>query len=147
MVAAIDREQSNSSVIVDNKYVVKILRQVTPGIHPEIEVGRFLADRAFPERAGVTRHVELVEGDTHRVRDRPCFIQNQGDAWSVTSAGLDRLHEELRCCTDAIRNLKCLMLQRMRQIGRRTAEMHRALARNQDRRLHARTHRREAVER
>ena len=45
------REQSNTSVIVDNKYVVKILRRITAGIHPEIEVGRFLADVAHFENA------------------------------------------------------------------------------------------------
>ncbi|MGA7041389.1 MAG: maltose alpha-D-glucosyltransferase, partial [Pseudolabrys sp.] len=33
--SAIGREQSNSSVIVDNQYVVKVLRKVTAGIHPE----------------------------------------------------------------------------------------------------------------
>ena len=44
-------EQSNTSVIADSKYVVKILRRITAGIHPEIEVGRFLADVAHFENA------------------------------------------------------------------------------------------------
>ena len=43
-IVPIDREQSNSSVIVDSKYVVKVLRRVTAGIHPEFEMGRYLAD-------------------------------------------------------------------------------------------------------
>ena len=36
MVTAVGVEQSNTSMVVDNKYVVKVLRKVTPGIHPEI---------------------------------------------------------------------------------------------------------------
>ena len=50
-IAAIAREQSNSSVIVDNKYVVKVLRRITAGVHPEIEIGRFLADVAHFQNA------------------------------------------------------------------------------------------------
>jgi maltose alpha-D-glucosyltransferase / alpha-amylase len=134
-VKAIDGEQSNSSVIVDDEYVIKILRRITSGIHPEVEVGRFLADVAhFQNVPTLLGSVELVEGDqrsalivVHK------FIQNQGDAWSVTAAGLDRLVDELRLLTtDAIPETveTASMLQRMRQIGRRTAEMHRAFASN-----------------
>ncbi len=36
-----EREQSNTTITVDNKYVVKILRRITAGIHPEVEVGAF----------------------------------------------------------------------------------------------------------
>ncbi len=97
-VTPIAREQSNSSIIVDNKFVVKLLRRITAGVHPEIEIGRFLADVAHFENAPLLLgSVELVEGDqrsalavVHR------FVENQGDAWSVTGNGLNRLVEEQR---------------------------------------------------
>ena len=132
-VAAVDREQSNSSVVVGGKYVVKILRRLTPGIHPEIEVGRFLADVAhFQNAPTLLGTIELADGD-HRTALAVvhAFIENQGDAWSITGAALDRFIDEQRLLTEEtiIENLETAsMLQRMRQIGRRTAELHLAFA-------------------
>jgi maltose alpha-D-glucosyltransferase / alpha-amylase len=132
-IAAIAREQSNSSVIVDNKYVVKVLRRITAGIHPEIEVGRFFADVAhFQNAPRLLGSIELVEGENRSaLAVVHAFIENQGDAWSVTANWLDRLVEEQRLTTaeprvDTLETTS--MLQRIRQIGRRTAEMHLAFA-------------------
>jgi maltose alpha-D-glucosyltransferase/alpha-amylase len=137
--AAVAREQSNSSVIVDDKYVVKVLRRITAGIHPEIEVGRFLADVAHFQNAPLLLgSAELVEGDSRTaLAVVHAFVENQGDAWSVTGAALDRLLDEHRLLTpDTPTPLETLesatMLQRIRQIGRRTAEMHLAFASSQD---------------
>jgi maltose alpha-D-glucosyltransferase/alpha-amylase len=136
-ISAVDREQSNSSVIVDNQYVLKILRRITAGTHPEIEVGRFLADEALFENAPkLLGSVELVEGNQRSalavVHE---FIQNQGDAWTVTSASLDRLIDDHRMLpTESVTETSetASLLQRMRQIGRRTAEMHVAFASRED---------------
>jgi maltose alpha-D-glucosyltransferase/alpha-amylase len=132
-ISPIDREQSNSSVIVDNQYVVKIFRKVTPGVHPEFEIGRFLADIAhFKNAPALLGTVELVEGESRTALAAVhAFIQNQGDAWGVTGASLDRLIDELRLLPEeaaADTSEMTSMLQRMRQIGRRTAELHHALA-------------------
>jgi maltose alpha-D-glucosyltransferase/alpha-amylase len=136
-IAPIDREQSNSSVIVDNKYVVKVLRRVAAGIHPEFEMGRYLADVAhFQNSPALLGTVELVEGETHTALCTVhAFIENQGDAWGITGASLDRLIDEQRLVPDepaTETSEMTSMLQRMRQIGRRTAELHRALASHPD---------------
>jgi len=130
---AVDREQSNSSAIVDNRYVVKTFRRVTAGTHPEFEIGRFLADVThFRNAPGLLGTVELVEGESRTaLATVHTFIENQGDAWSVTSASLDRLIDELRLLPDEALSETSEMastLQRMRQIGLRTAELHCALA-------------------
>src|SRR4029077_8479819 len=39
-------EQSNSSVIFDDYGMLKIYRRLQPGPHPEIEMSRFLVERA-----------------------------------------------------------------------------------------------------
>ncbi|MFN3656600.1 MAG: maltose alpha-D-glucosyltransferase [Pseudolabrys sp.] len=128
-----EREQSNSTVIVDSKYVIKILRRITPGIHPEIEVGRFLTDVAhFKNAPTLLGTVELVEGESRTALAvvHRC-IENQGDAWTVTSASLDRLVDEQRMLpTEAVAESAdtAFLLHRMRQIGKRTAEMHKAFA-------------------
>jgi maltose alpha-D-glucosyltransferase/alpha-amylase len=136
-VAPIASEQSNSSIIVDNKFVVKVLRRITAGIHPEIEVGRFLADVAHFQNAPLLLgSAELVEGDKRSALTVVhAFVENQGDAWSVTSNGLNRLVEEQRLtAAETIPDTPdaASMLQRMRQIGRRTAEMHLAFASSPD---------------
>jgi len=133
----IDREQSNSSVIVDNKYVVKVLRRISSGVHPEFEMGRYLSDVAnFQNSPPLLGTVELVEGEN---RTALCavhaFVENQGDAWGITGASLDRLIDEQRLVPDepaADTPEMTSMLQRMRQIGRRTAELHLALAGHPD---------------
>jgi maltose alpha-D-glucosyltransferase/alpha-amylase len=136
-VKAVEREQSNSSVIVDNKFVVKILRRITPGIHPEVEIGRFLADVAHFQNAPLLLgSVELVDGENRSaLAVVNAFVENQGDAWSITSASLDRWIEEQRLMPDeaaAETSETSSMLQRMRQIGKRTAEMHLAFASNSE---------------
>jgi maltose alpha-D-glucosyltransferase/alpha-amylase len=124
-----EREQSNTTVTIDNKYVIKILRRVTAGIHPEIEIGRFLADVAqFKHSPTLLGTVELVEGENRSaLAVVHAFIQNQGDAWTVTSASLDRLVDEQRIVpTEVVAESAdtLFLLNRMRQIGKRTAEMH-----------------------
>jgi maltose alpha-D-glucosyltransferase / alpha-amylase len=135
-VNASEREQSNTTAIVGDKYVVKILRRITAGIHPEIEVGRFLADVAhFQNAPTLLGSVELVEdGKRSALAVVHSFVQNQGDAWSVTSAALDRMVEEQRLLPPdtAMQESEsaALLQQRIRQIGKRTAEMHLAFARD-----------------
>jgi len=135
-VIAIDREQSNTTAIVDEKFVVKTLRRVQPGIHPEAEIGRFLTDVAHYRNAPLfLGSVELHEGDQCTVLAvAHGFVQHQGDAWTVTNAYLDRFIDEQRLVTGdaAGSNELTSFIQRMRQIGRRTAELHNALASRPD---------------
>jgi maltose alpha-D-glucosyltransferase/alpha-amylase len=136
-VASMDREQSNSSVVAESKdgtkYVVKVLRRISAGIHPDLELGRFLADIAhFPNAPVLLGTVEMTNGDERTaLAVVHAFVENQGDAWTVIGAALDRFVDEQRVLTEetAAENPETAsMLQRVRQIGRRTAELHIALA-------------------
>src|SRR5205085_1043126 len=95
-VRAVDTEQSNTSVLVGSDCVVKLFRRLEPGTNPEIEVGRFLTEFApFANAPPMLGSVELVDDNAHHaVAVVHRFIENQGDAWSVTSAYLDRYVEE-----------------------------------------------------
>ena len=44
-------EQSNSSLVIDDRIVLKLFRKLEPGINPELEVLRFLSAREFPHVA------------------------------------------------------------------------------------------------
>jgi maltose alpha-D-glucosyltransferase / alpha-amylase len=126
-------EQSNTSVIVDGEFVVKFFRRMQPGANPDIEVSRFLTDVAgysnIPEFIG---SVELVQGgERHALAIVQRFVENQGDGWALTSAYLDRFLDESRVLSpDATANAEthAVHLLRMRQLGRRLGELHRALA-------------------
>jgi maltose alpha-D-glucosyltransferase / alpha-amylase len=119
---------------VDNDYVVKIYRKLESGINPEIEVGWFLTEVAgFANTPALLGSVELVEGDkTSAIAIVHAFVENQGDAWTVTSAYLDRFVEEQRLLARSEHpgesEEQVPYLRYMSQTGRRVAEMHVALA-------------------
>ena len=59
------------------------------------------------------------------------FVQNQGDAWTVTGAYLDRFIEEQRLLaaeTAGHSDEQVAYVRRMEQVGKRVAEMQLALA-------------------
>ena len=137
-ISALDREQSNTTAIVDTSCVVKIFRKVNEGIHPEIEVGRFLIDqteyRNVPDLLG---SIELIEGERRSalaVAHR--FVENQGDAWTVTEAYLGRFIDDQRVlpATAAAEESPELAsyLPLIAQIARRAGELHTALASRPD---------------
>jgi maltokinase len=46
-------EQSNSSIVIDDRLVLKVFRKLEPGINPELELLRFLTAREFPSIAAL----------------------------------------------------------------------------------------------
>jgi maltose alpha-D-glucosyltransferase/alpha-amylase len=111
-----------------------VYRRLETGINPEIEIGRFLTEVAgFANTPALLGSVELVEGDNRSaVAIVHAFVQNQGDAWTVTSAYLDRFVDEQRLLAASEHpgesEEQVPYLRYMSQIGRRVAEMHLALA-------------------
>jgi maltose alpha-D-glucosyltransferase/alpha-amylase len=136
-VRAISTEQSNTTALVGADFVVKLFRRLEPGINPEVEVGRFLTEIAsFANIPPLLGTVELVDHDARNtVAVVHRFVQNQGDAWSVTNAYLDRYVEEQRLLTaEAAEDSdeQAAYLRRMQQVGRRVAELQLALASRDD---------------
>jgi maltose alpha-D-glucosyltransferase/alpha-amylase len=133
-IRAVETEQSNSTALVDSDYVVKLYRKLESGINPEIEMGRFLTEVAgFANTPALLGSVELVEGDkTSAIAIVHAFVANQGDAWTVTAAYLDRFVEEQRLLAanghHGESEEQVPYLRYMSQTGRRVAEMHLALA-------------------
>jgi maltose alpha-D-glucosyltransferase/alpha-amylase len=88
---ALQGEQSNSSVAFGDVFVLKLYRRVDEGVNPDLEIGRFLTDRGFEHTAPVAGAIELK-----RSRRPPTtlgilhgYVANEGDAWSYT---LDQLN-------------------------------------------------------
>jgi len=137
-VQPVETEQSNSTTLVDNHYVIKIYRKLESGINPEIEVGRFLTEFArFANSPQLLGSIELIEGGRRSaIGIVHSYLQNQGDAWTVTSAYLDRFVETARLLTDTDTTSESedqiSYLRYVAQMGRRIAEMHVALASRDD---------------
>jgi maltose alpha-D-glucosyltransferase / alpha-amylase len=136
-VHAVDTEQSNTTVLVGADYVIKLFRRLEPGLNPEIEVGRFLTETvSFPHIPPLLGSVEIEQdGVRSALAVVHGFVQNQGDAWTVTSAYLDRFVEEQRLLTAEAAghsDEQAAYLRRMEQVGRRVAELQLALASRDD---------------
>ena len=81
-------EQSNSAVLFDNSFFLKLYRRMEEGVHPELEIGRFLSERIrFEHVAPLVGALEYrrTGGEPVSLAILQGFVQSQGDAWSFTS--------------------------------------------------------------
>jgi maltose alpha-D-glucosyltransferase / alpha-amylase len=131
-------EQSNSSVFFDEYGMLKLYRRLEPGPHPEIEMARFLVERAgFRNTPPPLATIELsLDSDAGREQMALGvlfgFVRNQGDGWTQAINYLVRyLDDALVTASERASELPdpdLFFLALARQIGIRTGEMHRALA-------------------
>ncbi len=134
-VRRLSAEQSNTSVAIGSKMMLKLLRRLQSGVHPAVEVGRFLTEKAkfpnIPALLGVLEHVG-PDGTRTALAMLEAFVPNQGDAWTLMLEGLRRdfdtvvLAPESEAPTpqEAFKD----HLRWAELLGRRTAEMHLAFA-------------------
>jgi maltose alpha-D-glucosyltransferase/alpha-amylase len=145
-------DQSNSTILYGNAWILKLLRKVEPGLNVELEVGRFLA-RAEP-RVKVPRPLGSLELDsesgTRTLAVLSEFVENRGSAWSVTQESLFTFFERILTadyplevpaapsthpaeCTEqvpeALVRLASPYFTLVRLLAERSAELHRALGR------------------
>ncbi len=89
-------EQSNSSVIIGERAVLKLLRRVFPGPHPEVDMGGVLTEGGFANTAPLLGHVYRMDenGKQFVLAVLQGYIPNQGNGWEWMLDHLDRLNEE-----------------------------------------------------
>jgi maltose alpha-D-glucosyltransferase / alpha-amylase len=129
----IETEQPASSALVDGEYAVKLYRRLEAGIHPAVEVGGFLTETGFANAPALLGSVELVEDERRTaLATVHAFVANQGDGWTVSASYLDRFVDAQRLLAASGQpgesEEQTLYLRYMSQAGRRTAELHLALA-------------------
>lgn len=76
-------EQSNTSVVLGERLILKLYRLLEPGINPDLEVGAFLTDMGFagtPALAGSGRYVPAV-GEPCDAVMLQAYVASRGDAW------------------------------------------------------------------
>jgi maltose alpha-D-glucosyltransferase/alpha-amylase len=88
-------DQNNFSVVYGDKVFLKIFRRLDEGMNPELEMGRFLTRKEFPNcppLAGALEYVTAEEkGFTLAVATR--FIHEAMSAWEYTLDALSRYYD------------------------------------------------------
>lgn len=141
-------EQSNSSVIIGERAVLKVLRRVFSGRHPEIDMSGALTRGGFANTAPLLGYVyrNHPTGEPTALAILQGYIPNQGNGWEWILDQLDRVRKETTALMssdvgdddviDVIRRQEeftCDECDRFAYaIGRRLAEMHIILARDSD---------------
>jgi maltokinase len=111
----IESEQSNSSVVFDDALILKVFRRLEPGINPEVELLRFLAERGFPNVPAFGGAYEYAGGPLSATLG---FVQE------FVAGGVDGWQLAL----DEIASAPEQFLDRVSRLGEVTAELHNALA-------------------
>jgi maltose alpha-D-glucosyltransferase/alpha-amylase len=149
-------EQSNTSILYGNKLILKLFRRIQPGENPDAEIGRFLTEVAhYPRipaflgdiRGSRTPDAPLSEQTT--LATLQGLIENEGDGWQHMLESLARYYEGAVTRPPAkdtgsppsflnpiggepvpgdAREYAGSSLEAAALLGRRTAEMHLALA-------------------
>lgn len=107
-------EQSNSSIVLDEKYVLKAYRRLGAGPNPELEILRFLSERDFPHIAALRgwygHSGRLIDATLGIVQD---FLTGATDGWDLALADLREDPQRF--------------VARARALGEVTGRMHTAL--------------------
>ncbi len=131
-------EQSNASIVFSDKLILKLYRRLQEGVQPDIEVARFLTQEteftASPALLGTIDWVK-PDGAITTLAAASEFVRNQGDAWTYVTEALDRDLERRELAgseADAAERDEAPAIGGPLDIGsvlgRRTAELHLALA-------------------
>jgi maltose alpha-D-glucosyltransferase/alpha-amylase len=137
-IQAVETDWRNNTSLVDHDYVIKVHRRMEAGINPAVEIGRFLTETAkFSHAPALLGSVEFVEGgNRYAIATVHALVENQGDAWAVSSAYLDRFIDDHRllAASDSERESdeQTPYMRYVSQAGSRVAELHLALASHPD---------------
>jgi maltose alpha-D-glucosyltransferase/alpha-amylase len=136
-VRVLSAEQSNTSAVVDGKLVLKLIRRVASGVHPELEMVGFLTHHGFQYIAPLYGDLRRIDenGDEHVLMLAQGFLHNQGDAWEWTQNGLERaIRDEI--ANGVVESTTYSAQEELEafvgMFGQRLGEMHQILASGED---------------
>ncbi|MGJ7557571.1 maltose alpha-D-glucosyltransferase [Variovorax sp. RB2P76] len=127
---------SNTAVTLNETLFLKGYRHVRLGINPELEMGRFLTEVEYPNCVPVLGALEYIttDGRTMTLAMVQSYVANQGDGWDYTLGYLERFLRDVATTDGAAPDGSDVgavhggFLALMATLGRRTGELHRALA-------------------
>jgi maltose alpha-D-glucosyltransferase/alpha-amylase len=128
-------EQSNTSIVFEERWVLKLFRRIETGVNLDREIGRALTVAGFPHTPHVAGAIEYRSGrgEPATVAVLQSFVPNQGDTWEHTLDALSRYYERALAepelpSGEATSDARIgTYLEAARLLGVRTAELHVAL--------------------
>lgn len=152
-VKVISAEQSNTSLVIGDQLVMKIFRRAQEGVNPDLELGRFLTEEVgFDHASPLHGALEYVRGrgEPRTLAVLSGYVPNEGDVWAYTLDALSLYFERAgelvdeRAVevplwddvlgllgtqpSDLLADLIGPYLDSAERLGRRTAQLHQALA-------------------
>ena len=144
-------EQSNTSIVYQDRWFLKLYRRIEEGINPDAEILRFLSERQHFENVppfGGSIEYRRARGETRVLGLLLGLVPNEGDIWTRSLDSLGRFYERVLEARPDPSQIPPLSLfapnekaskllndliggihpERVRQLGERTAQMHLALA-------------------
>ena len=145
-------EQSNTSITYGDKLILKLFRRMQEGINPDLQIGLHLTQMGFAHIPPVAGFIEYRSrgGGPQTLAVLQGYETNQGDAWEYTLNMLDRYFEQIIAQSATLEKapipqqglmqlslsdppgelveLTDFYTESARMLGRRTAQMHLALA-------------------
>jgi len=115
-------EQSNTSVVYGEAYILKLFRRVQPGLNPDLEITRALAEGGSPYVAAPLGWLEgEVEGQTTTLALLQDFQHNSTEGWAMATASVRDLFAEADLHADEVGGDFAAESERL---GVATAEVH-----------------------
>jgi len=106
-------EQSNTSLVFDDRVILKLIRKLESGANPELEVGAFLARRDFRGTPPLLGAISATGAVNATIAVAHAFVRVESDGWSYVV-------EALRHGPPPVEEIDAL--------GKRIGELHAALA-------------------
>jgi maltose alpha-D-glucosyltransferase/alpha-amylase len=146
-------EQSNTSILFGDRFILKLFRRLEAGLNPDCEIGRYLTEKTsfdrIPPFAGLIEYMPAAVPEPTTLAMLQGLVANEGDGWTWTVEELDRYYEA--CAPIASPEISAeelvdsfelseqppsqlardhvgIYLDSAATLGRRTAELHLALA-------------------
>ncbi|MCY7315878.1 MAG: maltose alpha-D-glucosyltransferase [Rubrivivax sp.] len=121
----------HSVSLLGDHLFLKAFRQLTVGLHPELELGRYLTEIGFAHSVPLLGSVEheAADGTVRALAILQVQVHHQGDAWQITVDSLARLLEGARAADATPDDSLDAMAGRIALIAQRLAALHAALAR------------------
>lgn len=125
----LDAEQTNTSIVFEPDFILKIVRRLEEGKSPDLEMAEFLTSAGYTHTPAILGAIDLLSGQgSSTVGILTRFVPNEGDAWRFF---LGMVHGYVeRPPEDAA--LPAEQASLVKRLAERVAEMHMALASRTD---------------
>jgi maltokinase len=119
-------EQSNTSIVFGEEYILKLFRRVQPGTNPDLEITRALAEAGSAHIAAPLGWIESdVDGERTTLAMMQCFLKSASEGWAMATASVRDLFAEGDLHADEVGGDFAGEAERL---GVATAEVHAVMA-------------------